>query len=176
MKNENISLEEFTGQIECLVGQSLTPPAIQAATDFWNHWTAFTHLISQRQLVARVDPLFLAQNFPQYGRHYTWKGAGWLCVALGLLVVWFIWPIGVALFVGGIALHIFGNRVRFNGAKAFAEEVMKKATLNAADMGYARLCANYIAGVIQLATPIASAHWPQHPSDVITGNRTFIET
>ena len=176
MKNENISFEEFTGQIERLFGKSLTPPAIQAAADFWDHWTAFMQLVSERHLSAHVDPFFLAHNFSQYSRYRTWKGAGLVCLVLGLLVVWFVWPIGIALFAIGISLHIFGNRVRFNDAKTFTEEVMKDATLNAANAGFARLCAHYIAGIVQLATPVASAHWPQHPSNVITGTRTFIET
>lgn len=176
MKSDNITLEDFTHQIERLFGKSLTPPAIQAVVDFWNHWATFTHLISQRQLSAHVDPFFLAHNFPQYKRYHTWKGAGSVSLVLGLLVFWFVWPIGVALLVGGIALHMFGNRVRFNDARAFAEEVMKQAALNAADGGFARLCAHYIAGIIQLAIPTTSAHWPQHPSNIITGSQTFIET
>ena len=176
VKIDNISLEEFTGQIERLFGKSLTPPAIQATADFWNHWAAFTQLISQRQLSAHVDPLFLAHNFPQYSRYHMWKGAGLVSLVLGLLVIWFVWPIGIVLLVSGIALHMFGNRVRFNDARTFAEEVMKEATLNATDAGFARLCAHYITGIIQLVTPAAFAHWPQHPSNVITGNRTFIET
>jgi hypothetical protein len=176
MKTNNISLDEFTGQMERLFGKKLTLPAARAATDFWNHWESFTDLISRRQLSVHVDPFFLAHSFPQYRTYHTWKGGGIVLLVLGLAVVWFVWPIGVALLVGGIVLRLYGNRVRFNDAKAFAEEVMKEATLSPADAGYARLCANYIAGIIELATPAASAHWPQHPSNIITGTQTFIET
>jgi len=172
----NISLDEFTSQIGHLFGKKLTLPAAHAATDFWNHWNSFTDLISQRQLSIHVDPFFLAHNFPQYRKYHIWKGSSIVLLALGLVVVWFVWPIGVALLVGGIVIGLYSNRVRFNDAKAFAEEVMKEATLSPTDLGYARLCANYIAKIIELATPAASARWPQHPSNVITGTRTFIET
>jgi hypothetical protein len=47
---------------------------------------------------------------------------------------------------------------------------------NPSDGGYARLCANYIAGIIELATAKASARWPQRPSNIITGLRTFVDT
>ena len=176
MNTDQIGLDEFTRQIECIFGRTLTPPARQAATDFWNHWREFAALISRRRLSARVDPFFLARNFPQYRRYHTWKGAGIVLLGLGLITVWFAWPIGVALLVGALAARSYGNHVRFNDAKAFAEEVMKEATLSASDAGFARLCANYVAGVIELATPECSAHWPQHPSNVLTGHCTQIDT
>ena len=97
-------------------------------------------------------------------------------LALAVVCVWFIWPIGAALLAAAIAAHKYGNRVRFNDAKAFAEEVMKEATLSTTDAGFARLCVNYIAGVIELATPAYSARWPQHPSNVVTGEQTLIDT
>jgi len=168
------SLNDFKSDIEDLFGQALTGPASEAAEDFWKHWESFTDLLSKRQLSVRVDPYFLARNFPQYRRYHTWKGAGIIVLLFGLAVIWFFWPAGVALFAGGIGLHLYSNRNRHNNAKSFAEDLMKEATLNPTEGGYAQLCANYIAGIIQLATPMASAHWPQHPSNAITGDRTFI--
>ena len=70
----------------------------------------------------------------------------------------------------------WGGRVKFNDAKNFAENLMKEATFNPSGGGYAGLCANYIAGIIQLVTPSNSAHWPQYPSNVISEERTFIPT
>jgi len=176
MEKRSISLDDFKDQIERAFGKKLTGPANEAATDFWNHWESFEDLISQRQLSAHVDPIFLAHNFPQYRRYHTWKGGGIILLLLGLAGIWFFWPVGVALLLGGFGLRLYGNRVRFNDAKDFAEDVMKDATLNPTDAGYARLCTNYIAGIIEIATPVASAHWPQHPSNSITGGRTFIDT
>lgn len=176
MKTNHIPLDDFTRQIERIFGKSMTPPAMQAVNDFWDHWESFTELIAHRQLSARVDPLFLAHNFPQYRRYHTWKGAAIVLFGLGVVAVWFVWPIGAVLLAGAIATHKYGNHVRFNDAKAFAEEVMKEATLSAKNEGFARLCASYIAGVIELATPACSARWPQHPSNVVTGEQTLIDT
>lgn len=176
MESQRISFDNFTRQIEQTVGQKLTLPASEAAEDFWNHWESVTELIAQRQLTARVSPLFLAHHYPQYRRYHTWRGGSILVLIAGLAVVWLSWPIGVVLLLGGFGLWLNGNRVRFNDAQAFAKEVMAGAKLSASDGGYARLCANYIAGIIELATPQASAHWPQHPSNVITGVLTFIDT
>lgn len=176
MKTHDISLDEFTSQIERLLGSQLTPPAAEAATDFWSHWKSFTQVISRRELSARVDPLFLAHNFPEFRRYHTWKGAGIIVLFLGLAIMWFYWQVGVGLVLGGIGVRLYGNRIRFNDAKAFAEDLMKEATLNPTDTGYARLCANYIAGIVGLATPLGSAWWPRHPSNAVTGERTFLET
>lgn len=173
---KNISLDDFIRQIERAFGTKLTDPANEAAEDFWNHWKSFEDIISQRRLSVHVDPLFLALNFPQYRRYHKWKG-GWIIILLaGLAVVWFLRIVGIALLLGAFGLRLYANRIRINDARAFAEDVMKEAVLNPTDGGYARLCVNYIAGIIQLATSVASAHWPQHPSNAVTGKRTFIDT
>jgi len=39
----------------------------------------------------------------------------------------------------------------------------------------AEVCANYIAGIIALKSIYGSAHWPQYPSCVITGETKFIQ-
>ncbi|MDY6825496.1 MAG: hypothetical protein SWH68_17120 [Thermodesulfobacteriota bacterium] len=165
MEGKRLSLDSFISQIEETFGKKLTVPASEAAEDFWNYWEEFTEFISNRQLSATVDPLFLAHNFPQYRRYHTWKGAGIVLILVCLGIIWFWWYIGIILLLIGFGLRSYGNRVRFNDAKDFAEEIMKEATLSAASTGYARLCANYIAGIVELATPQASAHWPQHPSN-----------
>ncbi|MFO7956104.1 MAG: hypothetical protein R6X33_03285 [Candidatus Brocadiia bacterium] len=176
MPKNALSLQEFQEQIETLFGQRLTGPAQVAAKDFWEHCEGFTRLISQRKLSVQVDPLFLAHNFSEYARYHRWKGVGIISLIVGFVLVWFWWSLGVGLLVTAIALWTYSNRVRFNDAKMFAEQLMKDATLKPMQNGYARLCANYIAGIIQLSTPIYSARWPQHPSNVITGEKTFIDT
>lgn len=176
MERQRLSLDSFIRQIEETFGKKLTVQASEAAEDFWNYWEAITELISNRQLSVRVDTLFLVHNFPQYRRYHTWKGRGIMLILAGLGVVWFWWPMGIILLLIGFGLRSYGNRVRFNDAKNFADEVMKEATLSPSNTGYARLCAYYIAGIIELATPQASAHWHQHPSNVVTGEQTFIDT
>lgn len=170
------SLDEFKTEIEALFGQSLTEPASEAAEDFWEHWPSFSSLIAQRSLAVHVDALRLGMNFPQYKRYHVWKGAGKIVILLGIVSVWFLWQLGAVLLTAGIGLHLWGGRVKFKDAKNFAEELMKEATLNPSEAGYARLCAHYIAGTIQIVSSAGSAHWPQHPSNAVTGERSFIST
>lgn len=176
MRESAPSLDEFIADVEAMCGQSLTGPASEAAEDFWEHWSSFSSLIAQRSLALHVDALRLGTNFPQYKRYHAWKGAGTVVLLLGILSIWFLWQLGAALIAVGIGLHLWGGRIKFNDANDFAEELMNEATLNPSDGGYARLCANYIAGTIQLASPAGSAHWPQLPSNVITGEQSFVST
>ena len=169
------SLDEFKANIEALFGQSLTGPASEAAEDFWKHWSSFSSLIAQRSLAVHVDALFLGLKSPQYKRYHVWKGAGKIAFLLGIASVWFLWQLGAVLVAAGIGLHFWGEHLKFNDAKDFAEELMKEATLNPSG-GYARLCANYIAGTIQLVSSAGSAHWPQFPSNAVTGEQSFIST
>lgn len=99
-----------------------------------------------------------------------------MLLLFGFASVWFFWPLGVCLLLVGIGFGLYGNRVRYNDAKAFAEEIMQGATMNPAETGYAKLCAHYIAGIVSLTTPTASVDWPQFPSNIVTGAETLIDT
>jgi hypothetical protein len=170
------SLDEFKAKVEILCGQSLTGPASEAVEDFWTHWSSFSSLIAERSLAVHVDALSLGMNFPQYKRYSACKGAGTVALLLGIVTVWFFWRLGAVLIAAGIGLYLWCGRLKVNDAKNLADELIKEATLNSADGGYARLCANYIAGTIQLVSPAASAHWPQFPSNAVTGEQSFIST
>lgn len=176
MSGESPSFEEFQVQLETLFGQPLTPQAVTAARDFWQSWSGFGGLIAARSLSVHVDALRLGRNLPQYRRYHVWKGAGTVLLVVGLLVLWFVWQIGVLLMVLGVGTHFWSNRIRFSDAQQFAESLMREATLNARAGGYAGLCCHYIAGTISLVSPKGSAHWPQHPSNVISGARSLIST
>lgn len=170
------TIDEFKKNIEELFGQQLSEPATVAAEDFYNNWSSFSSLIENRSLAAQADALRLGLNFPEYKRYHLWKGAGKILFVFGFVIVWFYWPIGAALLAIGAGLHLWGGRVLFNDAKNFTEELMKEATLSPITGGFAKLCSHYIAGTIQLASPSGTAHWPQHPSNVITGEQSFIQT
>lgn len=141
-----------------------------------NYWSSFSSLIAEHSLTVHVDALRLGMNFPQYKRYHVWKGVGTVSLLLGIVSLWFLWQFGAVLISAGIGLHLWGGHLKFSYAKNFAEELTKEATLNPADAGYARLCANYIAGIIQFVSPAGSAHWPQFPSNAITGEQSFIST
>jgi hypothetical protein len=168
------TLDEFKSNVEALLGQSLTVPASEAAEDFLKHWASFSSLIAERTLEFRVDVLFLCHNFPQYKRYQVWKGVGTIGLLPGIISVWFFWQLGAALIALALGLYLWGGYIKFNDAKNFAEELMKEATLNPWGDGYARLCASYISGIIQLVSPTGSSVWPQFPSNAVTGERSFI--
>ncbi len=175
--SDNIpTADEFKKNIETIFGQQLTTSAATAAEDFHHNWSSFRLLIANHSLSVQVDPLQLGLNFPEYKRYHIWKGFGKLLFILATVTIWLNWVIGAALITIGIVLHFWGGRIQFNDAANFAEEVMKEATLSPYKGGFAKLCAHYIAGTIQLAAPSGSAHWPQHPSNVVTGKQSFIST
>jgi hypothetical protein len=176
MEQDKPSLDEFKANIEEIFGQKLTTPAAHAAEDFWNNWSSFSSLISRRSLSAGVDMLMLTHNFPEYKRYNIWRGAGIVIFIIGLVCFFFSWMIGIVVVAFGAGFYYWGGRVMVNDAKNFAEKLMKEATLNPSRGGYAELCAHYIGGTIQLVSASGSAHWPQYPSNVISGERTFIET
>lgn len=175
MTESALPLDEFKVEIETLFGQPLTKPASDAAEDFWVHWSSFTALTEQRSLALHVDPLALGRNFPQYKRYHVWKGAGKVAILLGIVVIWFLWQLGALLIVVGAGLDLWGGRIKSGDAKKFSEDLMEEAMLEPSS-GYAKVCAHYIAGTIQLVSPICTAHWPQFPSNVVTGEHTFIST
>ena len=53
---------------------------------------------------------------------------------------------------------------------------MARPTLGPSNEGYAVLCLDDIAGITKVTTPQTWAHWPQCPSDVLTGLGVFINT
>lgn len=174
MSKSKSSLKEFKANIEELLGQQLTEKADKAVEDFWNYWSSFDELISQNGLVINVDALFLSHAFPQYSRYHVWKGAGKIAILGGIISIWFLWQLGAILFFVGIALHLFGNKIKFKDAKKFSDEIIQESKYNSLDKGYVNLCANYITGIIQLVSAKGSAHWPQYPSSVITGDKSLI--
>jgi hypothetical protein len=176
MGRDKPSLDEFRADIEAVFGQRLTGPAIRAAEDFWNNGSSFSSLISAGSLAVHVDALRLSQNFPRYRQYNVWKGGGVLTFIVGIVVFCSSWKIGVLIAALGGGFYYWGGRVKFNDAKKFADNLIREATLNPLSGGYAGLCANYIAGIVQIVSPSGSAHWPQYPSNVISGERTFIPT
>ena len=172
------TFEQFKITVESMMGKSLTYPAIEAVRDFHDYWHLFSEMTSHGQLSVQVDSLSLAHNYPQYRRYQIWTGGAFILALIGLVLifVWFFWQVGLPLLIGTLVMYLVSKRIMNNDAKQFKEELMKDATLNPSDEGFARLCANYIAGIIHISTLSYSAHWPQHPSNAITGRRTYIES
>ena len=72
-------------------------------------------------------------------------------------------------------IHTTGTVKRRATGNKFVADI--QASIAAEDMakGLGNLCAHYIAGNVQLASGVGRAHWPQLPSDVLTGKQNFIQ-
>jgi len=168
------SLEEFKSDIELQLGYPLTDSVAEAVEDFWKNWSLFDSIIAEHLLSIKVDVPSLAESRPDFSHYLWWSGAGTAGVIIGLVMVWFFGQAGIALIVLGLCLHVYGNRVRLKDVKRFAEELIQVVVQNRAGGGYAKLCSHYISGIVHLTSPAGSAYWPQHPSNAVTGKRSFI--
>lgn len=176
MDTQKPSLKTFQEQIEAVVGQPLTPAADLAAEDFWRNWSAIFEGIANDSIILNPDMIFLSRNFPEYGRYHIWKGLALIAFLVGIVLLFFYWPAGVILLLVGVGCNFYSKFKKVADGKKFIEELRKEVIQNLLSKGVAKLCAHYIAGTIQLASANGQAHWPQYPSDVITGDKNFIPT
>lgn len=170
------SLENFYEQIEKLFQQTLTKPARDAAEDFWNKWQELLDGISNNNIRINVDMLMLFKKFPEHTKYNQWKGFGILTTVVGIVLFFIHLFSGSIVFLLGVGLFYYSRKVKLNDGQTFQEKMKKNVIENANDNGMADLCAQYIAGTIQLVSNINSAHWPQYPSCVVTGENDLIQT
>lgn len=177
MTKEKPGLDEFTRQVEHFHGgQSLTPAAAIAAEDFWVYWDALSELISSNSMQVNVDMLRLGLLVPQFKQYQTWKGLGILLALLAFILLFFVWQVSIVILLVGVGVYFYGNHIRHTHGEQFSIDLINEAKRNPMDMGMANLCANYLAGIIELASESGRAHWPQHPSNAVTGDTTLIQT
>lgn len=69
----------------------------------------------------------------------------------------------------GVCSNFYSRFKKVTAGKKFTEDLRKEIIQNPLSMGMAKLCAHYIAGIIQLSSAKRKAHWPQYPSNVIKG-------
>lgn len=168
------SLAEFKSDVESNLGYPLTEEAIAAIEDFWKNWTLFNSLIEKGALSIKVNVESLGEKYPSFSRYLRWTGSGTAGVIAGIITIFFHWQGGLALIILGLALHFWGSRVKFRGARNFTEEIIKAIVQHPAEGGYAILCSHYISGILHLSASNGSASWPQHPSNVVSGEQSFI--
>jgi hypothetical protein len=174
MSSQKPSLQKFQEQIEAAFGQPLTSTASLAAEDFWRNWSAFLERISNDSITLNPDMLFLSRNFPEYGRYHIWKGLTITSLLIGAVLLFFYWPVGVILLLLSVGCYFFSKYKKVADGKRFIKGLRKELIQNPLSKGMAKLCAHYIAGTIQLESTDGRAHWPQYPSNVITGKIEFI--
>lgn len=176
MNTQKPLLQKFKEQIEAVFKQSLTSAASLAAEDFWRNWSVIFEGISNDSIIIKTDMLFLSRNLPEYGKYHIWKGLALISFLAGIVLLFFYWQAGVIIIVVGVCSNFYSKFKKVAAVKKFTEDMRKEIIQNPLSMGMAKLCAHYIAGIIQLSSAKGKAHWPQYPSNVITGEIEFIPT
>ncbi|MCF7981915.1 MAG: hypothetical protein K9K86_08015 [Pseudomonadales bacterium] len=175
MTELNMSLDDFKSILTDLFGQPLNDKAEVAAQDFWQNVSAISEGVSQGSIAINVDVLSLARAFPEYKTYQVWKGLAILVFVLALPIFIFSWQIALGILVASAVCHAVGNMQRRVTGQRFVSDIQAAITAGDVSKGIANLCAQYIAGNVQLASSLGQAHWPQRPSDVLTGKRSLIQ-
>lgn len=170
------TLAAFQRQIEGVLGGPLTAPATVAVADFWTHWKAFSDGLARKDLAVQSHEDRMPCSPKQRpGRHYqtVQKLARPLALA-GLVLVFFLWQAAVALIALGLALHFGAAYLKSHHEKRRHQGSGQTAEFLPYEAGMVKLCAQYILGVVTLASVNGRAQWPDYPSNVLTGKRKLI--
>jgi hypothetical protein len=174
MDKANMSFDDFKNVLADLFGQPLNQKAEVAAQDFWKNVSDISEGVSQGNIGINVDILALARAFPEYKRYQVWKGLSIIVFLVALVVLIFSWKFAIVIVVAGVVFHIIGNVQRRASGQKFISGLREAVTAGDVSKGIGNLCAQYIAGNIQLSSNLGRAHWPQLPSDVLNGQQNFI--
>ncbi|MFZ0255958.1 MAG: lipoyl domain-containing protein [Gammaproteobacteria bacterium] len=170
------TLGAFQRQIEGVLGSTLTAPATLAVADFWTHWEAFSDGLARHDLVLQFHLEHTSAGQRQQAARYyqsVQKLARPLAVA-GLFLLFFLWQAAVALIALGVAMHFGAGYLRTRDNHRRNRHVMQLAEQTPCKIEMAKLCAQYILGMVALVSTTARAQWPDYPSSVLTGKRTLI--
>ena len=175
MTEANMTLDDFRVVLSDLFGQPLNQKAEVAAQDFWQHVSAIADGVSQGNIAIHVDVLALARAFPEYRTYQVWKGLAILVFLIALPLFLFSWPTALGVLAASIICHAIGNMQRRVSAQRFVSRLRAAIAAGDVSKGIGNLCAQYIAGNVQLASSLGRVHWPQLPSDVLTGHQNLIQ-
>lgn len=168
------SYQDFKSTLEEIFGQNLTDRADLATKDFWNNWDDLYGQLKQGLIVINVDALMLGQKLPEYKKYHPIKGAAKLIFLAGIVTLFFNWKIGLGVIGLGVIINIYGSTVKNRTKTDFAENILTNINEDNLKEGMGTLCSHYIAGTVQLNGDNGKAHWPQFPSNVLTGDTDFI--
>ena len=174
MTQVNMSLDNFKSILADLLGQPLNEKADVAAQDFWQNACAISEGVSQGRITIHVDVLALARAFPEYKTYQVWKGLAILVFLIALPVFIFSWITALGILAAGVACYAIGNMQRRVSGQKYVLELKTAVVAGDVSKGIGNLCAQYIAGHVQLASSLGQAHWPQYPSNILTGEQNLI--
>ena len=170
-----MTLEEFKAVLAELFGQPLNAKAEVAAEDFWGNLSIIEEGVTQGSIAIRVDSSRIARAFPEYRTYQVWKGLAIVLFLIALPVLLFSWQIALCTVLASVLCHTFGNAQRLQSGKMFVSAVVTAIAAGDVKNGTGNLCAQYIAGNVQLESRLGGVHWPRYPSDVLTGQERTVE-
>lgn len=158
MTNVNMSFDDFKNVLADLFGQPLNKKVEVAAQDFWQNVSAISDGVSQGSIAINVDVFALARTFPEYRTYQVWKGLSIIVFLVALPVFIFSWKIAIGIVVASVVCRTTGNMRRRVSGQRFVSDL--RAAITAGDVltGIGNLCAQYIAGNVQLASSHGQAH------------------
>ena len=170
------TLSAFQRQIERALGGTLTAPASLAAADFWAHRETFSKGLARKDLLVQ----FVLETTPAHQRRPTARYYQSLqrlahpLVVAGLLLMFFLWQAAVALIALGLTIHFSAGYLGRRDHNRGHRPVAQPAEYAPSETAMAKLCAQYILGMVALISTAGRAQWPDYPSSVLTGKRTRI--
>ena len=154
---------QFEESVQVMIGTPLSSQMREITQEFWNHKQRFCKALNTQELRIGVDPLILIRNVPEYSTYSSIKGAGKLLMLLALPLVFFHWTLTVGLFLLGMLLFLYGNKVGSDDSKKFADSLLAKINEDQ-EQGLTGLCAAYLTGIISLIGFQSSAMTPDKPT------------
>lgn len=161
--------------IKRALGYPLDKQKQSAALDIYKKLDEFQSAIRDKTLTILVDPLFLKQIHPEFGKSYTWKGLSSIVSLIGIVLIFFNLELGIGAILLGIIVGLYGNSVRTKEGRQFTERLVGQVISDPNFDGMVDLTFYYMIGVVGFSSSKGHAHWPQYPSDVFSGDRVFIE-
>lgn len=170
------TLAAFQRQIEGVLGSTLTAPATLAVADFWTHWKAFSDSLARKDLVVQfhLEHTTAAQKQHTARAYQSVQRLARPLVLAGFCVLFFLWQAAVVLITLGVAMHFGAGYLRTRDHHRPNRQLMQRTEQAPCKAAMAKLCAQYILGIVALVSTTGRAQWPAYPSSVLTGKRTLI--
>lgn len=177
MADAACTVAEFHRRVEDELGLRLTKATAWAAVDIWGNWSAFAQGIAEGWITVDIDKPAFFRKFRHRAGYRTWKEIAPVSLALAAVCSLFSWLLAVAVAVTGTCVCLYARRAQEFETRQFNSNLrhgVAHATDEIRHRWMAILAAHYIAGAVELVSEDGRAHWPQVPSDVLTGRTRLV--
>lgn len=174
---EKLSWDEFKLQVEEILkvekrlNTTMHEQGIIAMGDFWENFGKIQAGIEERKIRVLLDTLYLKRSYPEYGsRYYTWKGLRSISYLLGVVFLFFLPPLGIALLILGFIFSGLSIKV----GEKFTAKIVRSVIDKPNSGGMANLVVTYMSGTVGLSGKHGPTFWPLYPSCVFSDKKKFM--